>query len=72
MVQASTGYAFGRISATAPQSHGHWYHGDPRHIPAPRTRYRFLDAILLDVLVRDPTQLGWPSPGCSPPTRSSG
>ncbi len=58
MVKASTGYAFGRIQCdSAAIARSLVRHGDPFHIPAPQTRYRFLDAVLLDVLDHDPAQL---------------
>jgi lycopene beta-cyclase len=58
MVKASTGYAFCRIQRdSAAIARSLVRHGDPFHLPTPRTRYRFLDAVLLDVLDRDPAHL---------------
>ena len=54
----STGYAYQRIqrdsAAIAASLHRH---GHPHDRPHPRRRHRLLDAILLDVLDRDPAQL---------------
>lgn len=58
MVKASTGFAYQRIqrdSAAIARSLAGY--GDPFHLPPPRHRYRLLDAVLLDVLDRDPAQL---------------
>jgi lycopene beta-cyclase len=58
LVKASTGYAYQRIqrdSAAIAQSLAR--HGHPFALPRIRARYRVLDAILLDVLRRDPARL---------------
>ena len=58
LVKATTGYAYQRIqrdSAAIARSLAR--HGHPWDIPVPPRRYRLLDAILLDVLDRDPAQL---------------
>jgi lycopene beta-cyclase len=58
LVKASTGYAYQRIqehSAAIAASLAR--SGHPFGIPPPRRWYRFLDAILLRVLERDPAQL---------------
>ena len=58
LIKASTGYAYQRIQrdseaiAASLTRYGH-----PFRIPAPPRRYRLLDAALLEVLYRDPTQL---------------
>jgi len=58
LLKASTGYAYQRIqrdSAAIAASLAR--HGHPFALPRPRRRHRLLDAILLEVLDRDPTQL---------------
>jgi lycopene beta-cyclase len=58
LLKASTGYAYQRIehdSAAIARSLVH--NGHPFDIPAGRPRHRLLDAVLLDVLDRDPAQL---------------
>jgi lycopene beta-cyclase len=58
LIKASTGYAFGRIQRnSAAIAASLVQHGHPYATPAPARRYRLLDAILLDVLARDPAQL---------------
>jgi lycopene beta-cyclase len=58
LIKASTGYAYQRIQrdcralAASLARHGH-----PFDRPAPRPRHRFLDAVLLAVLRRDPAEL---------------
>ena len=58
LVKATTGYAYQRIQrdseaiAASLARHEH-----PFDLPAPRRRHRLLDALLLDVLDRDPAQL---------------
>jgi lycopene beta-cyclase len=58
LVKASTGYGYRRIQrdcaaiAASLARHGH-----PDALPRPPRRYRWLDAILLDLLDRDPAQL---------------
>lgn len=58
LVKASTGYAYQRIQrdsraiAASMVRHGH-----PFEIPAPRRRHQLLDALLLEVLARDPRQV---------------
>lgn len=58
LIKASTGYAYQRIqrdSAAIAASLAR--HGHPFALPRPRRRYRLLDAVLLEVLDRDPAQL---------------
>jgi lycopene beta-cyclase len=58
LVKASTGYAYERIQADSKAiaaSLGE--HGHPFAAPATHRRYRLLDAVLLRVLDRDPSQL---------------
>jgi lycopene beta-cyclase len=58
LVKASTGYAFQRIqrdSAAIVESLAR--HGHPFALPQTRPRYRLLDAVLLDVLRREPARL---------------
>jgi lycopene beta-cyclase len=58
LIKASTGYAYQRIqrdSAAIARSLAR--HGHPFHRPRPGRRHRLLDAVLLDVLDRDPGQL---------------
>ncbi|HSK27994.1 MAG TPA: lycopene cyclase family protein [Jiangellales bacterium] len=58
MLKASTGYAFGRIQrdsralASSLVRHGH-----PHDVAPARPRHRFLDAVLLEVLSRDPAAI---------------
>ncbi|HMA46824.1 MAG TPA: lycopene cyclase family protein [Frankiaceae bacterium] len=58
MLKASTGYAYARIqrdSAAIASSLAR--HGHPFDLPRARRRHRFLDAVLLDVLVGEPARL---------------
>jgi lycopene beta-cyclase len=58
LVKASTGYAFQRIQRdSAAIAASLVRHGHPFALPELRSRYRLLDAVLLDVLQRDPAQL---------------
>jgi len=58
MVKASTGYAFQRIQRdSAAIAASLVQNGHPFATPAVRSRYRVLDAVMLDVLERDPAQL---------------
>jgi len=58
MVKASTGYAFQRIQRdSAAIAASLVQNGHPFATPAARSRYRVLDAVMLDVLERDPAQL---------------
>lgn len=58
LLKASTGYAFARIQRdSAAVAASLVQHGHPFAIPAPRRWHALLDAILLDVLDRDPAQL---------------
>jgi len=61
MVKASTGYAFSRIQRDSADiadiAESLVRHGHPFATHAARPRFRLLDAILLEVLDRDPTQL---------------
>jgi len=58
LIKASTGYAYQRIQrdsaaiASSLVRHGHPFDG-----PRPRRRHRLLDAVLLEVLDRDPSRL---------------
>ena len=58
LVKASTGYAYQRIQrdsaaiAASLMRHGHPFGGPPPH-----RRHRLLDAVLLEVLDRDPSRL---------------
>lgn len=58
MLKTSTGYAYARIqqdSAAIASSLAR--HGHPFDLPQARRRHRFLDAVLLDVLVHEPARL---------------
>lgn len=58
LVKATTGYAYERIqrdSAAIARSLAR--HGHPFDVPSSRRRHRLLDAVLLDVLDREPAQL---------------
>jgi lycopene beta-cyclase len=58
LVKASTGYAYQRIQRDSTAIAGSLArHGHPFDRPAPRRRYRLLDAVLLDVLRHDPARL---------------
>jgi NAD(P) transhydrogenase alpha subunit len=58
LVKASTGYAYQRIQCdSAAITRSLVRHGHPFDIPPPRLRHRLLDAVLLDVLDRDPGQM---------------
>ncbi len=58
LVKASTGYAYQRIQRdSAAIARSLAWRGHPFDIPPPRRRHRLLDAVLLDVLDRDPAQL---------------
>lgn len=58
LIKASTGYGYTRIQRDSRAiATSLTRHGDPFHLPAPSWRYRLLDALLLDVLDRDPGQL---------------
>jgi len=58
MVKASTGYAYQRIQRdSAAVAASLTRHGHPFAVPPPRGRHRLLDAVLLQVLDRDPAQL---------------
>lgn len=58
LLKASTGYAYQRIQRdSAAIAASLVRHGHPFALPRPRRRYRLLDAILLEVLDRDPAQL---------------
>ena len=58
LVKASTGYAYQRIQRDSEAIAGSLVrHGHPFDLPSPRRRHRLLDAILLEVLDRDPDQL---------------
>jgi lycopene beta-cyclase len=58
LLKASTGYAYQRIQRDSEAIAGSLIrHGHPFDLPAPRRRHRLLDAILLEVLDRDPAQL---------------
>lgn len=58
LVKASTGYAYQRIQRdSAAIAESLVRHGHPFGLPRPRRRYRLLDAVLLDVLHREPPQL---------------
>jgi lycopene beta-cyclase len=58
LVKASTGYAYQRIQRdSAAIAASLVRHGHPFAIPPPRRRHRLLDAVLLQVLDRDPAQL---------------
>jgi lycopene beta-cyclase len=73
LIKASTGYAYERIQrdsaaiADSLDRHGHPFAG-----LGSRRRHRVLDAVLLQVLDRDPGRLEQTSTGSSPPTRSAG
>jgi lycopene beta-cyclase len=58
LIKASTGYAYQRVqrdSAAIAASLDRY--GHPFHLPAQHRRHRLLDAVLLDVLERDPAEL---------------
>jgi lycopene beta-cyclase len=58
LVKASTGYAYERIQRDSVAiARSLVRHGHPFHIPSSRRRHRLLDAVLLDVLDREPAQL---------------
>jgi len=58
LVKATTGYAYTRIQRdSAAIARSLVRHGHPWDIPRPARRYRMLDAVLLDVLDREPAQL---------------
>ena len=58
LIKASTGYGFDRIQRdSAAITRSLVRHDHPFDVPAPRRRHRFLDAVLLDVLAREPGQL---------------
>jgi lycopene beta-cyclase len=58
LVKASTGYAYQRIQRdSAAVARSLVRHGHPFDLPQPRARHRALDAVLLDVLDRDPAEL---------------
>jgi lycopene beta-cyclase len=58
LVKASTGYAYARIQRDcAAIARSLATRGHPFALPRPARRYRLLDAVLLDVLDRDPGQL---------------
>jgi lycopene beta-cyclase len=58
LIKASTGYAYARIQRdSAAIAASLVRHGHPFAIPPSRRRHRFLDAVLLAVLDRDPAQL---------------
>jgi lycopene beta-cyclase len=55
MLKASTGYAYARIQRdSAAVAASLVRHGHPFDLPAPSGRHRFLDAVLLEVVARDP------------------
>ena len=55
MLKASTGYAYARIQRdSAAVAASLVRNGHPFDLPAPSTRHRFLDAVLLEVVARDP------------------
>jgi lycopene beta-cyclase len=58
LVKASTGYAYERIQRDSARIAGSLVrHGHPFGAPPADRRYRLLDAVLLDVLDREPAQL---------------
>jgi lycopene beta-cyclase len=58
LVKASTGYAFQRIQADSTAiASSLARHGHPSAVPLPRRRHRFMDAVLLEVLDQDSSQL---------------
>ena len=58
LVKASTGYAYQRIQRdSAAIAESLRRHGHPFAVPTQRRRHRLLDAVLLEVLDRDPGQL---------------
>ena len=58
LVKASTGYAYQRIQLDSVAVADSLVRcGNPFDLPRPRGRYRLLDAVLLDVLDRDPASL---------------
>jgi len=55
MLKASTGYAYARIQRdSAAVASSLVRHGHPFDLPTPSVRHRFLDAVLLEVVARDP------------------
>jgi lycopene beta-cyclase len=58
LIKASTGYAYQRIQRdSAAIARSLVRHGHPFDVASARPRHRLLDAVLLDVLDRDPVQL---------------
>jgi lycopene beta-cyclase len=58
LIKASTGYAYQRIQRdSAAIAHSLVRHGHPFAVPRSRRRHRLLDAVLLEVLDRDPVRL---------------